>query len=306
MGAGDIILKAIVTDIEDTLNRCGLLYHVFSRTKSTMSIRNKLCKKAEEYRKAGKKMQDLLALRITLYFTDDVEIVHKYLKGLPNFDSESVDEAEVDKFCPKRLNLVMRVPDMYKRDMLAAINEIGFDDLIDDTYEIQIRTILSEGWHEVEHDLRYKCKEDWAEFKEESRLLNGIYAALESNEWSMLMLFDKLSYSQYKSGAWDSMLRNKMRIRFADKGLSQKIRSYLSDNSEIAKLLFRSDRSLVLKKIMNEPRFKLPLVYDTVIHVINRIVMGDKKLAGFEDEILKDDLDLIFGPLCDLSIDSKK
>jgi len=25
-------------------------------------------------------MQDLLALRITLYFTDDVELVHNYLK----------------------------------------------------------------------------------------------------------------------------------------------------------------------------------------------------------------------------------
>ena len=26
--------------------------------------------------------------------------------------------------------------------------------LIDNTYEIQLRTVLSEGWHEVEHDLR--------------------------------------------------------------------------------------------------------------------------------------------------------
>ena len=47
-------------------------------------------------------MQDLLALRITLYFTDDVEIVHNYLRSQSDFDSESVDEAEVDRFCPKR------------------------------------------------------------------------------------------------------------------------------------------------------------------------------------------------------------
>ncbi|WP_294161915.1 hypothetical protein, partial [uncultured Senegalimassilia sp.] len=42
----------------------------------------------------GKKMQDLLALRITLYFTDDVELVYDYFRNQPNFDSESVDAAE--------------------------------------------------------------------------------------------------------------------------------------------------------------------------------------------------------------------
>ena len=97
-------------------------------------------------------MQDLLALRITLYFTDDVELVYDYLKNQPNFVSESVDTAEVDKFCPKRLNLVMRVPETLKSDIRVAINNTEFPDLIDDTYEIQIRTILSEGWLEFEHD----------------------------------------------------------------------------------------------------------------------------------------------------------
>lgn len=92
----------------------------------------------------------------------------------------------------------MRIPDKFSQDMRVAIKETGYEDLIDETYEIQIRTILSEGWHEVEHDLRYKCKEEWNNFQEESRLLNGIYATLESSEWAMLTLFEKLSYSQYK------------------------------------------------------------------------------------------------------------
>ena len=41
-------------------------------------------KKADKYRCENKKLQDLLALRITLYFTDDVEIVHKFLKSCSN------------------------------------------------------------------------------------------------------------------------------------------------------------------------------------------------------------------------------
>lgn len=296
MSAGNKVLKDIVTDLESVLNKCGIMYHVFYRTKSIMSIKNKLEKKAEEYRRKNKKMQDLLALRITLYFTDDVEIVHNYLRSQSNFDSESVDEAEVDKFCPKRLNLVMRVPDKLQQDMNAARKESDYEDLIDDTYEVQIRTILSEGWHEVEHDLRYKCKEEWDGFKEESRLLNGIYATLESSEWSMLTLFDRLSYSQYKNKAWSSMLRNKMRVRFADKGLSEDLCNYLLDNNDTAKLLYRANRTKILKLVMDK-NFSYPLTYDTVLHLINHIIVKDKKLAIFEDKILKQDMDIMFGEL---------
>ena len=142
MSVGNRVLKDIVTDLEGVLNRCGIMYHIFGRTKSEMSIESKLKKKTKEYCKEGKKMQDLIALRITLYFADDVELLHNYLKKQSNFESESVDEAEVDKFCPKRLNLVMRVQEKYLQDMQVAINETGYEGLIDETYEVQIRTIL--------------------------------------------------------------------------------------------------------------------------------------------------------------------
>lgn len=296
MSAADKVLKEIVTDLESVLNKCGVMYHVFFRAKSEFSIKNKLEKKAETYKAEGKKMQDLLALRITLYFTDDVELVYDYLKNQPNFVSESVDTAEVDKFCPKRLNLVMRVPETLKSDIRVAINNTEFPDLIDDTYEIQIRTILSEGWHEVEQDLRYKCKDDWTDYLEESRLLNGIYATLESSEWSMLTLFDRLAYAQYKKGAWDAMMRNKMRLRFADKCLSHEIQNFLSNNKEIAKKLFRTKRSKVLKIVM-EKNFSYPLTYDTVLHLLNHIEVKNKELADLEIPVLRSDMDFLFGTI---------
>lgn len=81
--------------------------------------------------------------------------------------NESIDVRDVDTFKPTRLNLVMRVPEIFKEHISAAINDTNYPDLIDDTYEIQIRTIMSEGWHEVEHDLRYKYKDDWNDFQEE-------------------------------------------------------------------------------------------------------------------------------------------
>lgn len=300
MSAVNKVLTAIASEIINVLDNCGVMYRIFYRAKSSMSIENKMEKKADDYRNQDKKMQDLLGFRVTLYFTDDIDLIYNYFKNCAEYVEESVDPTEEDKFCPKRLNLILRVPDKLHNDMVAAIQETNYETLIDDTYEIQIRTILSEGWHEVEHDLRYKCRKEWENFKEDSRLLNGIYATLESSEWAMLTLFDKLSYSQYKNKAWSSMLRNKMRIRFSNKELSEELCQYLSEHNDIAKSLFRANRATILKLIMKK-RFSMPLTYDTVLHLINHIVVKDKILASFEDPILKQDLDMLFGQIeCEL------
>lgn len=296
MNAGEIVIREIVRKLESDLNRCGIMYHIFYRTKSAHSINRKMKMKEVKYRNEHKKMQDLLALRITLYFTDDVELVHTYLKNMPNFDNEEVDKDRVDVFRPKRLNIVLRVPKERESDMQSAIQETGYPDLIDSTYEVQIRTILSEGWHEVEHDLRYKCHEEWDEYPEESRLLNGIYASLENSEWSMLTLFDRLSHSQYKKKSWDSMIRNKMRLRFSDKGLSPEVKNFLTENPKVVKELFRVNRSKILKTVL-ESSFSYPLTYDTVIHLLNHICVKNSELGNLEDEILKKDMDILFGEL---------
>lgn len=296
MNAGEVALKEIVDSLNAKLSQCGIMYRIFCRIKTSDSINKKMAKKSEAYRNDNRKLQDLLALRITLYFTDDVDIVYKYLKNQPNFVDESIDVKDVDTFKPTRLNLIMRVPDNLKEHITAAINDTKFPDLIDDTYEIQIRTILSEGWHEVEHDLRYKYKDDWNDFQEESRLLNGIFASLESNEWAMLSLFDRLSYAHYKRNEWDSMLRNKLRIRFADSGLSDELKKYLSEHQQIAKRLFRTDRAVVIGNIMDKG-FSFPLVYDTILHLLNHICVKDMDLAAMEDTSLKEELDNSFGKI---------
>lgn len=296
MNAGEVALKEIVDSLNAKLSQCGIMYRIFCRIKTSDSINKKMAKKSEVYRNDNRKLQDLLALRITLYFTDDVDIVYKYLKKQPNFVDESVDIKDVDTFKPTRLNLIMRVPDNLKGHITTAINDTKFPDLIDDTYEIQIRTILSEGWHEVEHDLRYKYKDDWNDFQEESRLLNGIFASLESNEWAMLSLLNRLSYAHYKRNEWDSMLRNKLRIRFADSGLSDELKKYLSEHQQIAKRLFRTDRAVVIGNIMDKG-FSFPLVYDTTLHLLNHICVKDTDLAAMEDTSLKEELDNLFGKI---------
>lgn len=294
MNAAENTLKEIEEKLKTNLIHSGLMFHVFSRVKSKDSLVAKIKKKEEKYRNEGQKMQDFLALRITLYFSDDVEIVRQYLKNQSNYVDESVDEAEVDRFCPKRLNIILKVPENRKKDIDLAIAQTSYKDLIDDTYEVQIRTILSEGWHEVEHDLRYKCNEEWNDYGEESRLLNGIYATLESAEWSMMTLFDRLSYSYYKKGNWNCMMRNKMRLRFRDKSFSKEVVDYLNNNAQTAKSLFRVNRSRIMQLIL-EKGFSFPLTYDTVIHVINYLEVHDENLLKLADSALQEELHSLFG-----------
>ncbi len=294
MATEDHTLNAIEKKLSARLKCCGMVFHIFSRMKTPESINTKLNIKAAEYREKNKKMQDLWGLRITLYFSDDVEIIHQYLRSQPNFVDESVDVAEVDRFCPQRLNVIMRVPDEYKRDMHYAISQTSYPDLIDDTYEIQIRTIFSEGWHEVEHDLRYKCKEDWEDYKEESRLLNGIYATLESAEWAMIKLFERISYMHYKKRDWTSMIRSKMRLRFKDKSLSPELVQYFANNKEIAKRVFRVNRDKAIR-LMIEEGFSFPLTYDTAIFILNHTEKIDKGLADMADPTLLKELNSLFG-----------
>ena len=290
----ELILRKIETELKEQLDRCGILYRIFSRVKNSISINNKLSKKKDSYIKEKRKMQDFLAFRITLYFKDDVDIIYHYLKDKTNFISESKDSIHPDKFCPIRLNLVMGLPEDFIDDFNTDVRDKvpEHSDFIDNTYEIQIRTILSEGWHEVEHDFRYKCLEDWEKYSEYSRLLNGIYATLETSECSMKSLFDDVSYKHYLNKNWNQMLRNKMRIRFKNDKLTKDIIECFNNDTKLAKKIFKTDRSKILETII-KMGFKHPLTYDTIVHLINHIDLDIKndKLFSLEDETLKNDIE---------------
>ena len=237
-------METIKANIEEriipVLDKAGMYYRLFSRVKSKASIKRKLSKKADEYREKGKKMQDIIGIRIIFYFQEDVDIFYEKLKTMEGYDAnnesnsakelkelssiiENIDNADGNQallkkllpfhdkvFMPERLNLVMKMNDLEKNMFQDHLSEFGKNaDLIDETFEIQLRTVLSEGWHEVEHDLRYKTKdEEWWNFcGSESRMLNGIYASLETNERALSQMIQELAYKNYKNKSWDAMIR---------------------------------------------------------------------------------------------------
>lgn len=282
------VRQAIEDELSDRLSRCGLMYRLFGRVKTVRSLAHKFQIKGEKYRSGRSKVQDVIGLRIVLYFPDDVELLGMFF-SFRNLVDASVDNLAVDTFRPQRLNLVKRIPDHLVAPFLAAL-PAEYADYIDATYEVQIRTIFSEGWHEVEHDMRYKCQDDWAGCDAESRALNGIIASLETAEYSMSSIFRELSLRNLELGKYNSMLRNKLRIRLADDGFSDRVSSFLTVHPEVAEALFRMDRMVFLVTLLHHSS-RIPLTYDNILFLANRFDIQNVEVMGMEDEATRQLLD---------------
>ena len=277
-------------DLTRQISKSGLMFRLFWRVKTIESIRHKMRIKGDSYLKGKAKMQDIIGLRIVVYFPDDVEVLSTYF-GCGDVVKESIDTPDDSTFRPQRLNITRILPEEYIDDFRNALPQ-EYADVIDSTYEIQIRTIFSEGWHEVEHDLRYKCKEDWVGYESQSRVLNGVIATLETAEWSMTSLFQSMAHENLIRGNYSSLLRNKMRIRLKSENFSQPVTDYLSLHPDVMRRFVDSDRMVILLTLIIHDR-QLPLTYDNVLFLVNRLDLGDSGLQALEDPQTQENLDLL-------------
>ena len=298
---GALIKKDIIEVLTIPLRKAGVFYRVFARGKSVDSIRQKLAHKREKYISKNEKMQDIIGIRIVFYFIEDVWIYYNYLKTKTTYVGESNSELElldipeigplkntIDKvFMPQRLNLIFKISnEQYSKELLGDLeSELSDEDikLIDNTYEVQLRTVLSEGWHEVEHDLRYKSIDEnwWNYCVYESRMLNGIYASLETNDRAMEHLFSNIAYKNYKQGDWDAMLRNHFRIRIQIGKLSEDLIELLNNNHKIAKNILKFERSNLFN-VLQSLTLPLPLTLNNIVFLINRLEFNDDNIKGLE------------------------
>ncbi len=256
-GQSKNVLRDLERELDDLLSNAGIFFRLFSRIKEQSSIEKKLIyKRAEKGEKY--KMQDYLGFRIVLYFKDDIDLVKKILSTKYQELDTTVDTPKDNEFSPVRINYVFLLPSNY--DYLIPDN---FLNKVDKSFEIQIRTIFSEGWHEVEHDFRYKCRNDWEEYQDLSRVLNGIFATLENCDWAIIKLFDDLSYKNYKNKEWEKMLKNKFRLRFTDAVLSKEIVEFFNNNADVVKKVFKSNR---YKLVEDFSTAKIPFAFDNIVY----------------------------------------
>lgn len=288
-----IIEKSIREEITFELDKIGLLYRVFSRSKDKNSISDKIDRKKSEgkpYSVDGKKMQDVIGIRVVTYFRDDIEIVKKIIENKLEIVSKEIDNLDSTVFKPKRTNIVCRFS-FENSNTFIELQKIdssnSFWKIIDNTFELQLRTILSEGWHEIDHSLRYKCKDDWANYGESERMLNGIYASLETNDIALKNLFQELAYQHFKTKNWEALIRNKFRLKFQLKELKEDIKTIMDKKPEIGKKILKLNRNEVLNKISSLEN-SFPINLNNTVFLINELYIKDKELEQLTPELIKD------------------
>lgn len=254
-------------DIAGILNRTGMYFRIFNRAKTPFSIAQKLDKEGYGFGEREKKLQDLIGLRIVVYYQDDMDIIRTILeKTFRRVGEWSETENTDEEFKASKLNGVFRVPDEYQRIYSGDLSEFP----IDGTFEVQLRTVSFEGWHEIEHDMRYKSPHGdafWRNNEDLSRTLNCVLANLELCDWSTLSVFDKLSYYHYEEGNWEMMIKGKFRLRFEAQPLSRELVEFLDQNPGAAYCLYRCDRAKVIFALMRE-RHEV-ITYDLVVKAVN-------------------------------------
>lgn len=285
-------IRRIADALEQRLQQCmeqsGLMYRLFSRVKTERSIRHKMEIKGDAYRAGKMLMQDIIGFRIVLYFQDDVDIVALFLSRV-GLVRKSVDEPDTFTFRPQRLNLTLRLPEEEVAAFRAEL-PAEYADYIGSTYEVQIRTIFSEGWHEVEHDLRYKCKEDWEGYESYSRILNGMLGTLETAEWTMRSLLADLANRNFLMGNYRAMFRNKLHLRLKNDDFSPAVADYLRQHGELAKGILDMDRMMFVFTLLNHSR-PLSLTFDNLLFLINRLELMDAGLMERESDEFREWLD---------------
>lgn len=307
--------------LKSYLDRAGMYYRIFSRAKDEESIKRKLDSKGEMYRREGKKMQDIIGVRVVFYFQDDVVIFHNKLKTIEGYDPQNesnstkeleelskiiseMGEDEVDTkkklqkllpfhdkvFMPERLNIIMEMDDSEKSltRMELEANHQYDTSLVDFTYEVQLRTVLSEGWHEVEHDLRYRTQNEpwWSFCSEESRILNGIFASLETSEGTLSRMIDEITYKNYRHHSWDAMIRFHFRRRTSGSKLSAKLCDLLEKDEGQAKALLNIEREELVRWLW-EIGPAIPITTDFILFLINRKSFHREEIILLEPEPIK-------------------
>lgn len=281
------ISREIEQQLSKLFDKCGLYYRIFCRCKSGESAAAKI--QLKKYDETGKKMQDLIGVRIALYFKDDIDICVELLNNSYTVIETVRDERDSDTFSPTRLNLVCQMPESVSSALSSRLWEFP----IDKTFEIQVRTIFSEGWHEVEHDLRYKNKADWADQMELSRNLNGILATLETCDWAIIHVLDCLAYQKYKDRDWNAMMRHHLRMHLQNEPLSPAIIDLFDHDNNLAKEFFRVDRKVILLHLSSSEMFSLPKQLNNLVYFANELVVKDPRITALIPPLLKQHLDRV-------------
>ena len=289
------IKNNLCEQVRGILDSIGVEYRLFSRVKTIESLNEKIKRKGEGYYSIadGKRVQDIVGIRIVTYFYEDVDILWEILKSKVLYHDSQADSPKENEFTVVRKNMICKMDSRNSKILEECKSECDSLKYVDNTYEIQFRTINSEGWHEIDHLLKYKCKQDWEGLNDAARMFNGVYASLETNDRTIKSLLEDVAYHQFKHHRWESMMRMKFKLRFLDKKISPDIISLFEGDPSLAKELYRSDRANTLLQ-MAFYSINIPITFDNVVFIVNRVQIKSPELLKLEPENISQDLSVLY------------
>ena len=274
----EVVKEDLLSIIEEKLSKVGFYYRVAYRVKTSDSILNKLLLK--QYRIEGspnehKKMQDLVGIRVILYYEDDVEICKDLLDTI--FSTPGVwetTEASEYEFKASKVNGIFKLPAYLSKN----ISNPMLSDYIDDTFEIQVRTNSFEGWHEIEHDTRYKGSA-FGGNEALARKMNSILATYELCDDSMVGLIEDLGHHHYKNKNWNDMLRCHYRLKFENEPLHPYVEEIFNSDKELAKKFYKFKRANLINQLcLNVYGKQAELTVTNIVRIVNQIGPNDDRL----------------------------
>ncbi len=275
-----IVPKEVETElrgiVEERLEQCAFYHRTFSRIKTPESLEHKfLFKKYDD----ESKIQDLVGIRVDLYFEDDLALCQDILEKSFEFIEWASTEADEEEFKATKINGIFRLPRYVKEKISKETWDMG----IDDTFEVQLKTMFFEGWHEIEHDFRYKNESIWQDRVAYSRYFNSILATLELCDKSMITLFDDLGHDLYKEGYWEEMIQVHFRLKTGDATLYPEVAerfrdSYRQETNNLAKQIYKCPRKRLVDALMKR-NYKIPVNVNTIVALVNEFQLHDPILT---------------------------
>ena len=262
------------TIVEKCLERSGIYHQVISRIKTPESLEKKYKKKRYD---ENKKIQDLVGIRINVYFEDDLRICRNIMEMLFGEAEWSVTEISNEEFRPQKINGVFRLPE----DLKNMISDETWNYFIDDTFELQLKTIFFEGWHEIEHDMKYKGTDLWVGKSDRARYFNTILATLELCDKSIVTLFDNLGHDLYHERNYPGMIKAHFRLKMIDEELIPEIQEMFDQDTSVDNLpkrIFKTKREDLVYALLETPG-KFDININTIIAVLNRKLIHDPRIT---------------------------
>jgi len=275
----EIVKSDLLSIIEEKLKKAGFYYRIVYRVKEIDSMVEKLIYK--DYRRVGgenesKKMQDLIGIRILLYFADDLTICRNLLDTVftvpGHWNTIEINESE---FKAMKINGIFTLPAYLSKTIMNPI----LSEYVDDTFEIQVRTNSFEGWHEIEHDLRYKGSAFGIGNEVLARKMNSILATLELCDDSVVKLLEDLGHQHYKDKKWTDMIRCHYRLKMTNEPMLDEIKEIYDQDNELAKSFYKFDRRKAIEQFwMNTSERTGQLDVNAVIKVVNLLGPNSEKI----------------------------